>query len=59
MEEKSDYKDKIAKIRRLSQKTTRKLEGSKKLIEIAKEVMKKQFDKKRRNPQRLKVGENM
>ena len=28
-------------------------------MEIAKEVMKKQFDKKRRNPQGLKVRENM
>ena len=28
-------------------------------MEIAKEVLKKQFDKKRRNPQGLKVRENM
>jgi len=29
------------------------------LINIVKEAMKKQFDKKRRNPQGLKVGDNM
>ena len=28
-------------------------------MNMAKEAMKKQFDKKRRNPQRLKVGDNM
>ena len=30
-----------------------------KLIEIAKKVMKRQFDKKRQNPQGLKAGDNM
>ena len=30
-----------------------------KSIEIAKEVMKRQFDKKRQNPQELKIGDNM
>jgi len=30
-----------------------------KSIEIAKEVMKGQFDKKRQNPQELKIGDNM
>jgi len=30
-----------------------------KSIEIAKEVMKSQFDKKRQNPQELKIGDNM
>ena len=28
-------------------------------MEIAKEVMKRQFDKKRQNPQGLKIGDNM
>jgi len=28
-------------------------------MELAKEAIKKQFDKKRRNPQRLKEGDNM
>ena len=28
-------------------------------MDMAKEAMKKQFDKKRRNLQRLKVGDNM
>jgi len=32
---------------------------AKKSIEIAKETMKKQFDKKKRNLQDLKVGDNM
>ena len=30
-----------------------------KLIESAQEVIKKQFNKKRQNPQRLKEGDNM
>ena len=34
-------------------------EAAKKSIEIAKEAIKKQFDKKRRNPQELKVRDNM
>jgi len=35
------------------------LEEAKKLIEVAKEAMRKQFDRKRYNPQGLKVGDNM
>ena len=30
-----------------------------KLMEIAKEVIKRQFDKKKRNPQGLKAGDNV
>jgi len=30
-----------------------------KSMEIAKEIMKRQFDKKRQNPQGLKTGDNM
>jgi len=32
---------------------------AKKLLEMAKEAMKKQFDKKGQNPQGLKEGDNM
>jgi len=37
----------------------RSWEVAKKLIEVAKKVMKKLFDRKRRNPQELKVGDNI
>jgi len=37
----------------------RSWEEATKLMEIAKEAMKKQFNKKRWNPQGLQVGDNM
>jgi len=37
----------------------RSWEEATKSIEVAQETMKKQFDKKQRNPQELKVGDNM
>jgi len=37
----------------------RSWEKVKKSIEIAKEAMKRQFNKKRQNPQELNVGNNM
>ena len=37
----------------------RSWEEATKLIEEAQESMKKQFDQKRRNPQRLKIGDNI
>ena len=37
----------------------RSWEEAMKLIKEAQKNMKKQFDKKRRNPQELKVGDNM
>jgi len=37
----------------------RSWEEATKLIEIAKKVMKRQFDKERQNPQGLKAGDNM
>ena len=37
----------------------RSWEEATKLIEMAKKVMKRQFDKERQNPQGLKTGDNM
>jgi len=40
-------------------KLQRSWEEAKKSMEAVQEMMKKQFDKKQRNPQGLKVGDNM
>ena len=52
-------KNGITKARRFPWRTAKKLERSKKSMEMAKGAIKKQFDKKRYNLQRLKVGNNM
>ena len=54
IEGKSNNKDKITKTRDFLQEIIKELGSSKKLIEMAKEAMKKQLNKKRQNPQKLK-----
>ena len=52
-------KMKLPKLEDFLKRLQRSWEVTKKLIEIAKEIMKKQFNKKKRNLQDLKVGDNM
>ena len=52
-------KMKLPKLEDFLKRLQRSWEVTKKLIEIAKETMKKQFNKKKRNLQDLKVGDNM
>ena len=59
MERGPDSKDGITKAGRFSQVTTKKLGSSKEVNGNSKKATKKQFDKKKRNPQGLKVGDNM
>jgi len=59
MEERPNNKGKITKTRDFPQETIRKLESSKKVNKMAKEAMKKQFNKKRQNPQELKQEDNV
>ena len=59
MKEQLEDTDRVFKTRRISYKIVKKLEGSHKINRSSAKVMKKQFDKKRKNPQELKVGNNM
>jgi len=59
MERKPYYEDVITKTEEFSLRTTRELESSKEVNRDSKRSHKKQFDKKRKNPQRLKVSNNM
>jgi len=49
----------LPKLESFLQELQESWEAAKKLIEMAKKAVKKQFDKKRRNPQELKVGNNV
>jgi len=49
----------LSKLEDFLEELQRSWEEVKKSMEIAKEVMKKQFDRKRHNPQELKVGDNV
>jgi len=52
-------KTELSKLEDFLEGLWRSWEIAKKSIEIAKEAMKKQFDKKRQNPQELKKEDNM
>ena len=52
-------KTELSKLENFLDGLQRSWQEAKKLMEIAKEAMKRQFDKKRRNPQELKTGDNM
>jgi len=58
MEREPYYEDGITKTEELSSRTTRKLESSKEVNRNGKSY-KKQFYKKRRNPQGLNFGNNV
>jgi len=58
MEREPYHEDEITKTGELSSRTTKKLESSKEVNRNGKSH-KKQFDKKRKNPQGLNVGNNM
>ena len=54
MEERSNNKDRITKTGEFSWETTKNLGSSKDINGKGKKAIKKQFDKKRQNPQGLK-----
>ena len=58
MEREPNSEDGIIKAGRFSQ-VKKSQEVAKKLIKVAKKVIKKQFDKKRQNPQGLKKEDNV
>ena len=49
----------LPKLEDFLERLQRSWEVTKKSIKIAKKAIKKQFDKKRQNPQELKKGDNM
>ena len=52
-------KRELPKLESYLQELQRSWKGAKKLTKIAKKAIKRQFNKKRRNPQGLKVSDNM
>jgi len=59
MERDFNYEDRITKTKIFPHRTTKKLERGKEINRGSKKAMKKQFDRKKCNLQRLKVKNNM
>ena len=52
-------KTELSKLEELLEELKKSWSQAKRSMDIAKEAIKKQFDKKRRNPQGLRIGDNM